>query len=131
MGTKSSAGLEASASASQRCPMQNKVDSVGPYRFSTCEPGAASCQARATPRGRASPQNRLQRKDGMEFGRSRFLRRINCGREGTENHTVNAWLCTKRAGDSRSRARGTQRQAPPCHAAKRSNTDGSKVRSKV
>src|SRR3954453_2686654 len=72
---------------SQRYAVQAIVASVGPYRFSTVEYGAASAQSPATSAGSASPQKRLQRSVRNESGFTTPSRRMKRAIEGTENQT--------------------------------------------
>jgi hypothetical protein len=73
---------------SQRNTVQAMVSSVGPYRFSSTECGAAACHACAVPHGSASPQNRLQRSVGILPGARLPRRASTAATDGTENHTV-------------------------------------------
>src|SRR5579872_5569716 len=86
----------------QRCTVQAIVNSVGPYRFSTTEFGAAACHCSALARGKGSPQNRLQRSVGRVAGPSKFRFRICAGIDGTENQTVSSFLLMNLLGARRS-----------------------------
>ncbi len=107
------------------------VASVGPYRFSSTDPDAASCQTWAVAAGNASPQNRLQRSDGRLSGTNTPLRCCNTATEGTENQTVMPLSRTKSNGFIRSKASMGTRQPPLPQLMNRSKTDRSKVWSKV
>lgn len=78
------------------------VASVGPYRFSTTDADAASCQAWAVAAGSASPQNRLQRSDGRLSGSSAPRRCWSTATDGTENQTVMSLARTNSSGVIRS-----------------------------
>src|SRR5579863_10133478 len=108
---------------SQRCRQQAMVSSVGPYRFSTTEFGAAFCHASALCWVSGSPQNRLQRKLGNEFGRRVFLRSMWTGTDGTENQTVSWFRLTNLAGARRSTGDMAYKHAPLDHAINMSNTE--------
>src|SRR5262245_34484377 len=107
------------------------VSSVGPYRFSTADAGAAVAQALATSAGRGSPQNKLQRKDGNTSGFSAPRRRMNTPVEGTENHTVSSASRMNWPGDISAASGGQQRHAPRSHVTNISNAERSNVMSKV
>ena len=75
------------------------VASVGPYKFSNSEAGAASCHAWAMVSSSGSPQNKLNRKLGSEFGFSVRIFCMNMITEGTENHMVNCFSRINRDGE--------------------------------
>src|SRR5436309_7773068 len=87
IGTMPSSDSSIDESASQRYAVQAIVASVGPYRFSTAELGAAVVQSRATSIGSASPQKRLQRSVENASGFSTPRRRMKSAIDGTENQT--------------------------------------------
>ena len=103
------------------------MSSVGPYRFSTIDCGAAACHASALARGSGSPQNRLQRRVGKTPGLSEPFFRISAAIDGTENQTVSCCRSAKRTGASRSSGCIAQTHAPFSHATNRSKTDRSNV----
>lgn len=67
----------------------------------------------------------------MAPGESIRIRRASETTEGTENQCVIRRSLTNRTGVSTSSGCGTTSVAPPPQATNMSNTDGSKVRSKV
>jgi hypothetical protein len=99
--------------------------------FSTALFGAAAAQARACAMVSCSPANRLQRRSGMQPGRSMRSRRAIETTDGTENQWLIRCSATNRTGVSTSSACGTTSVAPEHQATNMSNTDGSKVRSNV
>ena len=105
------------------------VSSVGPYRFSTTEFGAAVAHARAMESGSGSPQKRLHRRVGKAASLSTPSFRIMIATDGTENQTVNSDDRTKPSGLISCLRVGTQRQAPHDHATNMSKTERSKVMS--
>src|SRR6202012_3740095 len=91
---------------------------------------AASFQALACCQVSDSPPNMLCRSDGMLPGDSLPPACARLIAEGTAYQWVRALSATYRTGRNRSLRLGTTRVAPADQTAKRSNTDGSKVRSK-
>src|SRR5580704_16448125 len=89
-------------SGSHRCTKQAIVNSVGPYKFSTVEFGAARCHISALCWSSGSPQKRLQRNPGKLLAVSVFRRHIWTGTEGTENQTEISLLLMNLVGASRS-----------------------------
>src|SRR5882762_10019040 len=107
------------------------VSSVGPYRFSIMEFGAASAQALTTSTGRASPQNRLRRTDGYIPGLRVPSFFMKTAVDGTENQVVNCDCRMNFPGLIEVFCDGQQREAPLSHVANMSCTDRSKVMSNV
>src|SRR6266498_3889009 len=107
------------------------VASVGPYRFSTIELGAAFAQSRATSTGSASPQKRLQRSVGNASGFRTPSRFMNSATDGTENQTERPARRMKSDGLSRSFSLGQDTHTPLYQATNRSKTDKSNVRLNV
>src|SRR5262249_32948864 len=107
------------------------VSSVGPYRFSITECGAASAHCRTMSTGNASPQNKLSRNLGYIPGLSPPRRRMNTAVEGTENHTVSLASFIKESGLMDCFCVGQQTHAPFCQATNISWADKSNVRSNV
>src|SRR5208282_5305632 len=105
------------------------VASVGPYRFSRMDLFAAPCHAAARLAESASPQNRLQRREGNAPGSSRPNFDANIATDGTENQHVSSFSSIRVAGVSVCSAKG-QRVAPASQQVNRSCTLRSKVRSK-
>src|SRR5215475_12209775 len=107
------------------------VSSVGPYRFSIAEFGAASAHCRTLSTGKASPQNKLSRNRGYIPGLSTPRRRMNTAVEGTENHTVSLASFIKASGLIDCFCVGQQTHAPLCQATNISCADKSNVSSNV
>src|SRR5271156_1567034 len=105
------------------------VASVGPYRFSRIELGAAACHACARVEESASPQKRLQRRVGNSPGSSIPSFDANIATDGTENQTVNCFSSIRVAGVNVFSAKGIS-VAPASQQVKRSCTLRSKVKSK-
>src|SRR5579862_796656 len=89
---------DSGATPFQRCAKHAMVSSVGPYRFSTTEFGAAACHRSAVSLVRGSPQNRLHRSVGMDPAGIRSL--ASTAADGTENQAVSPCALTNRAGAS-------------------------------
>src|SRR5579871_2752871 len=102
MGTMPLRHIAGERCASQRYRKHAMVSSVGPYKFSSAEFGAAACHSSAERCVSGSPQKRLQRKLGRLFGKSVPRRPICAGTDGTENHTVISLCVMYFVGDSSS-----------------------------
>src|SRR5579862_1179670 len=102
MGTMLLRHIAGERCGSQRCRKHAIVSSVGPYRFSSTELGAAACHSSAERCVSGSPQNKLQRNVGKLFGKSVPRRPICAGTDGTENHTVISFCVMYFVGDSSS-----------------------------
>src|SRR3954453_2502145 len=107
------------------------VSSVGPYRFSITEFGAARAHWRMISTGSASPQNKLNRNPGYKSGLRTPKRCMNIAVEGTENQTVNRESLTNAPGLINCFLVGQHTHAPLSQATNKSWADKSKVRSKV
>src|SRR6266478_383973 len=105
------------------------VVSVGPYRFSTIELGAASCHAAAYDADKGSPQKRLQRSEGKQFADNNRIRESKPMTEGTENHIVSPLSRMNFAGAITDFSGTTNRQAPRSQQTNMSCTLKSNVRS--
>src|SRR4051812_25976507 len=92
------------------------VASVGPYKFSTIDRGAALCHCAARAAGSASPQNRLTRSDGSESAFSPPVRDIIDPSDGTENHDVTPCFRKMLAGDMSSAPASRTRRPPVVQA---------------
>src|SRR6478672_5719470 len=103
------------------------VSSVGPYRFSRTELGAAFCHASAALCNRPSPQNKLHLSVGILPGFKNLFFCMIVTREGTENQTVIPCLLMKDAGAKSSIGCMDTTHAPLAHAMNRSKTDKSNV----
>jgi hypothetical protein len=78
--------IDSGAMPAHRWTKQAIVSSVGPYKFSTTEFGAAACHRSAVSLVSGSPQKRLHRRLGMDPAGMRS--RARTAAEGTENHDV-------------------------------------------
>src|SRR6266566_7644347 len=112
MGTTPFTHSDSDCSGIQRYVLQAIVSSVGPYRFSSTDWLAALCQASASCCISASPQNRLQRSDGIEPGRSPPRRRATETALGTENQTV-IFLRSMNSGSARNACTGVHSSVAP------------------
>src|SRR5439155_21968481 len=128
IGTIPSSDSAGEVPESQRYAVHAIVASVGPYRFSTVEFGAASTQSRARSAGNASPQKRLQRSVWKASGFSTASRRMKSATDGTENQTDRRERRMNSAGFSKALSVGQQTQAPLSQATNMSNEERSKVR---
>ena len=111
--------------------MQATVNSVGPYRFSRVDRGAAADQAFANSTGSGSPQKRLQRNDSYRFGFRAPNRFMNIPTVGTDVHTVSAFSRMNASGFRSVLSDGQHTHAPLSQATNMSRTERSNVASNI